>query len=224
MEDIRLNSNGDGMEELKGAFENLWKDSGNNMNQYINGDSFILSGDISDSFRQQVKKFIEMAKEIYKQAEDKEQFFEKLGTKTDCDLFMEWFKVYLADSVKPYEDAKHLRQMEMNQFQKMTSYVFENLIIVYCGRENIDTTLGAQEQILIFRKILFSFVDMVISYHYTREYAIDTMEKVFGLDADKCGIWWELVQNNEERLWKIMMMRKIHSLENRLDRLVEDAG
>lgn len=224
MDNIRLNSKEDGMDALKELYGCLWKDSGGNLNQYINGDSFILSGDVSDSFRQQVKRFLEMAQGLFKYAEDKEEFFAKLGKKPDCDLFMAWLKDYLADAIRPYEDAEYLRKMESGQFQKMTSYVFENLILFYAGRDNIDTTVAEQKQILIFRKIMYSFVDMVISYHYNREYAISTMDRMFGLDADKCEIWWKLVQDNEERLWKIMMMRRIRSLENRLDQLVEDVG
>ena len=58
-------------------------------------------------------------------------------------------------------------------------------------------------------------------YNDRKEYIIDNMERRFGLDEEKCGFWWNLVKENEDRLWKIMVMRKMNFIENKLSRMLE---
>ena len=47
------------------------------------------------------------------------------------------------------------------------------------------------------------------------------MERRFGLCAEKCDIWWKLVKENEDRLWKIMIMRKMNLMENKVNKLLD---
>ena len=48
------------------------------------------------------------------------------------------------------------------------------------------------------------------------------MEKVFGLGEEKCIIWWKLVEENEDKLWKLMIMKKYNQIENKLDFLLNE--
>lgn len=224
MENAGLGFKREEIENLKELWESLLKSSGNNLDQYIDGDSFILSGDVMDTFRNEIKKFLEMAQRLFRKAGNKEKFFEILEIKPDCTLFMSWFKEYLEDAVKPYEDAAYLRKMELKQFTEMSSHVFLNSILFYNGEDAAGKTEEEQKQLFILKKVMYLYLDMIISRHYSREYADSTMDRIFGLNAEKCAAWYDLMQGNDDRLWKIMLMRKITSLENRLDQLVEDLG
>lgn len=47
-------------------------------------------------------------------------------------------------------------------------------------------------------------------------------KKVFGLGEKKCSIWWNLVKENEDKLWKLMIMKKYNQIENKIDFLLNE--
>ena len=36
-------------------------------------------------------------------------------------------------------------------------------------------------------------------------------KKCFGIDESHCTIWWKMVQEKEEKLWRIMLMRMLRN-------------
>ena len=77
-------------------------------------------------------------------------------------------------------------------------------------------------QIILLKKVFLTFIDMVIVNNFSKDNAFYNMEKVFGLGEEKCNIWWNLVEENEDKLWKLMMMRKYNQIENKLDFLLNE--
>lgn len=221
MESTKSEFQENGMNRIKELFDSLYESSGHNLNQYISGDSLTVSHEISDELRDNIKDFLTIMREMVKQVGDIKIILEQIDKRPDSEKFMGWLEGYLYDSVRPYEEAKYLRETDLEQFRKVTAYVLENMIIQNIGDAYIDTTVAEKSQILCFRKVMYTFVVRVIGYNDSKEYIFNSMNKHFGLNVEKCEIWWELVKGNEDKLWKIILMRKMNSIENRLNQLFE---
>ena len=102
----------------------------------------------------------------------------------------------------------------------MTTYCFDNFILKDIGKTQINNLDWDENQISVFRKIMFSFIDMVIIENYSKENAFCKMEKMFGLKEIYCEIWWKLVEQNEESLWKIMLVKRYNRIENKLEQII----
>ena len=51
--------------------------------------------------------------------------------------------------------------------------------------------------------------------------ALENMERVFGVKESYCDVWWKIIKENEDKLWKIMMMKQNRRIENKLNHLLE---
>lgn len=132
--------------------------------------------------------------------------------------FIEWLEEYHDGLISYYADAEFIRQMPMDEFEKLSDFVLQNMILQDSGRELInfeEYTLGT---ILQFKKIFTAHVDMIVSSNYSDSYARLTMKKAFGIESQKCLIWERMIRSNEEKLWKNEMMRKMINIQDLLER------
>lgn len=106
-------------------------------------------------------------------------------------------------------------------FQKITIYCFENLIIRDIGKKSIDASIWDLQQLMTLRKIMFRFVEMIVVDNFSDERAFFSIKRMFGLERDKIQIWSDLVRENEEKLWRIMMMQKFEDMEEKLNFILE---
>ena len=53
----------------------------------------------------------------------------------------------------------------------MTDYCFENLILKNIGKKRVDGSIGDLKQLYLLRKIIFTFIDMVIIENLSKENA-----------------------------------------------------
>lgn len=44
---------------------------------------------------------------------------------------------------------------------------------------------------------------------------------MFEIEEAYCEIWWKYVKENQDKLWKIMMMKRCKNLEIKLELLLE---
>ena len=114
-----------------------------------------------------------------------------------------------------------LKEMDDESFQKLTNYCFENLILKDVGKKRIDSNIGDVKQILILRKIIFTCIEMVVVDNFSKENTFDNMERMFGMKASYCELWWNLIEKNEDKIWRIMVMKQYSRLENKLNRLLD---
>ncbi|MCI8919837.1 MAG: hypothetical protein HFH29_13995 [Eubacterium sp.] len=221
MENMKLDFQMNGMNKVKELFIRIYDKSGNDLNQYINGKSLTVSNDVSDELMQEIKAFLLEAEEAVKKAEDVKSLIEEIPAAADCNKFLEWLEGFLYESVRPYQDAEYLRKADIEKFEQVSIYVFENMILSNIVSEYIDAEIVDEKQACCIRKILLTFVNRIISHNDRKEYIFNSMERRFGLCAEKCDIWWKLVKENEDRLWKIMIMRKMNLMENKVNKLLD---
>ena len=165
MENMKLDFQMNGMNKVKELFIRIYDKSGNDLNQYINGKSLTVSNDVSDELMQEIKAFLLEAEEAVKKAEDVKSLIEEIPAAADCNKFLEWLEGFLYESVRLYQDAEYLRKADIEKFEQVPIYVFENMILSNIVSEYIDAEIVDEKQACCIRKILLTFVNRIISHN-----------------------------------------------------------
>lgn len=224
MKKINSESQIDGMTTSFELFNSILENSGYNLNQYVKGDMLAITDDVQEEYVNTLKEFMDIAADEVKNIEDKEAFwsiFEKLDDYKDNNRFIAWLKKYIEAANRLFEDAAFLRDIEDTAFERMTDYCFQNLILRDIGKKRIANEWDLK-QMTILRKILFTFIEMVVTDNFSKENTFANMQKLFGISGKQCEHWWNIVNQNEEKLWRIMLMKQYSRLENKIDIILEN--
>lgn len=214
---------GNGIQNFSKMFTDILEMGGHQLNQYVHGDNMGLPEDVSDEFVEALKEFIDAVPMQVSQIEDKDLFwqsFEQMQDYEKNDKFIRWLKQYVEQLLKSWEDAVFINKLSEDKLGEMVNYCFENLIIKYVNVKEISTVWNAR-QLNVLRNILLTYFDMIIMYQYTCNYAFESIQKRFGISNACCAIFQNLVEKNEDKLWKIMVSKKLGILERRLDDILE---
>ena len=222
---IKLDEDRLDIKRLEELFNMILVDSEYNLNQFVkSSDTLSVTKETSDDFSENLKEFIELFPEVVNSIEDKERFWSAFQNLDDIDNnneFIHWLQRYVDSVTKPIEEAAFIKELDFETFKKMSAYCFKNLILQDVGKKRIDKTVGDEQQIQILRKALFTFCDMVISDNFSKENAFDNLSRMFGMEESYCEIWWKYVEQNEEKLWRILMMKHQKNLENKVESLLQ---
>lgn len=224
MKRIDLQSQETGIMTIINLFNTILEQSDYNLNQFVKGDSLAVSDEMPESFLESLKELVNISPGIVRNIENREKFwnmFEELDDYENNNKFVKWIQKYINASNKPFEEAAFLTDMDHEAFVKMTDYCFENLILKNIGKKRVDGSIGDLKQLYLLRKIIFTFIDMVIIENLSKENALENMKRVFGVKESYCDVWWKIIKENEDKLWKIMMMKQNRRIENKLNHLLE---
>ena len=94
-----------------------------------------------------------------------------LSVPDDNDKFINWLHGYVESVIKPFIEAEYIRKLDKEHFEALTKYCFENLILRDIGNDKIDFSIGNENSILTMKKVLFTFIDMIIVNNYSKENA-----------------------------------------------------
>ena len=103
----------------------------------------------------------------------------------------------------------------------MTDYCFEIFLLKDIVKKRIDNSIGNVKQMLTLRKIIYTLLGMIVVHNFSKENTYDNMERMFGIKESYCEILWRQYEGNEERIWRIMMMKQYSRIENKLNYLLE---
>lgn len=224
MKKIELEFQGDGIEKAIELFNTILEESQFDLNQFVKSDSLAIPNKMPETFQESLKKFVDIVPELIKKMEDAEDFwgiFEKLDDYEKNNKFISWLKKYTDAVIRPFKEALFLQEESEESFRQLTDYCFENLILKDIGKKRINKETVDTKKILILRKIIFTFIEMVVVDNFSKENAFDNMGRVFGIKEEYCEVWWNLIKKNEEKIWKIMLMKQYRRMENRLNRLLD---
>lgn len=224
MKKIELEFQESGIKKVIELFNVILEESEFDLNQFVKSDSLAIPNQMSETFLESLKQFVDMVPDIVKQLDDAESFwclFENLDDYEKNNKFIVWLKRYTESIIRPYEEALFLKEIDEELFRKLTIYCFDNLILRDIGKKRIDSEIGDIKQILTLRKIIFTFIEMVVVDNFSKENAFDNMERMFDIKASYCELWWDLIEKNEDKIWKIMIMRQYSRMENKLNHLLD---
>lgn len=223
MKKIELEYQKYGVETFTGLIDQILQECDYNLDQFVKGNSLAITSDKSEKFQIELRKLIEMAPMVFREANNKDKFFSALKEKDyyeKNEKFFNFLEKYIDVINKPYEEAAFLRNMKQEVFEKMSLYCLENMILSVINKDNLDETFGEEKHMFLLRKIMFTFINMFIVDNYSREYAISSMEEMFGINKEYCEFWWNLIEKNDDKLWRITVMKKYNRIENKLNQLL----
>ena len=224
MKKIELEFQEDGIKKVIELFNTILEESEFNLNEFVKSNSVSISNQMSEGFSESLKQFVDLVPNIVKQLDDADSFwsiFENIDDYEKNDKFIMWLKKYAESVNRPFEEALFLRKIDEKVFQKLSNYCFENLILRDIGKKRINSEIGDIKQILILRKIIFTFIEMIVVDNFSKENAFDNMERMFGIKASYCEFWWDLIEKEQDKIWKIMIMKQCSRIENKLNNLLD---
>lgn len=206
-------------------FNYLYEQADYNLDSLVKGSSLTVDDSISEEFINKMGEFLSLTVRIIQEADAGKQkeiwsSFEKLDDYEGNKKFIRWLRRYAEEKIGPGRDAAFIRQMGDRDFEEMSQYCFDNLVLKNAGIDNIDEKWD-RDQITVIRKMFFMLLRMVMVDFYSDDHALEVMEKTFGLDRKCFGTWLPMVRKHEDRLWKIMLMRQYSRIENYLDELTD---
>lgn len=223
MKQLFIKSQESEMNNFVDLFNFILENKNYNLDCLVKGNSLAVDDSISEEFLEKLKDFLALAPEIIRKADNKEEIWSSFETLDDYESnkkFINWLKKYVETIIRPVEDARFINELDLKSFEAMSQYCFENLVLKDIGRSNIDEQWD-RVQIIIIRKMLFTFIDMIEVNFYSDEYALENMERTFGIKKQYCIKWLYLIKEHEDRLWKIMLMKRYNRIENKLDELLD---
>lgn len=214
-----------GMKKNIETFNELLKLSDYNLNQFIKGDSVVFSENTPEELFDKIKVFIKEFPYMLEKlnTEEREQLwveFKQLENYEKINRFINWLERYAEYVRRPLEDAAFIQTLSDEQFKNMTTYCFENLILQDIGKKLIDQKWDVPSMLKL-RKIMFTYVDMIVMENYAQDNAVSSLQEMFGISSKRCTEWWELIKANEEKLWKIMFTKRHSRIEKKLNTLLE---
>lgn len=224
MKKIELEFQENGTTKAIELFNYLLEKSEYNLNQFVKSDGLVISNETPEGVSSSLKEFIEMMPDVIRKIDDRVAFwsiFEKLDDYENNSRFITWVQKYVEAIIRPLEEAAFLNEMDEKSFKKMADYCFEKFILKDIGKKRIDNSIGNVKQMLTLRKIIFTFLGMIVVHNFSKENTYDNMERMFGIKESYCEILWRQYEGNEERIWRIMMMKQYSRIENKLNYLLE---
>lgn len=201
-------------------FEVLLQESDFALDQYVNGHQVSVEQDSSDIFINSLKQFLDSAADIIGLAEDQDIVWgkiEKIGDEGENKKFIQWLKEYVGVRLRPRRDAEFINKMEQEDFENISRFCFENYVLQKTNLNYGDR--WTDKQIVVVRKMIFTFVEMLVVDFLSDEYAVAQMKSIFAMEKGRCDIWLRYIKQNEDRLWKIMLMRRMARIEKKMDNL-----
>lgn len=223
MRKIDLESVEVGMKRFFELFNLILEASDYNLDRFVEGNMISIEDPSIGKYKNEFQEMLEELTKICIASKEKELFetLETVNEAVEIDNFIEWLSGYAETAVKPYQETSFIRKMDLDNFTKVVEYCFDNFVLVENGRENIDSTICEESELIILRKLIFTIADLVIVNNYSKNYVYSRIATTFEVDSSYIDVIWELIQKNEDKMWKIMLMRKLQRMEQKIDMLCE---
>lgn len=220
MKKVCIQSKNDGLNRFVELFNLVLEKCEYNLNQFVRGTTVLISDSSLEEYQDEFKEMLDLLPYIIRELGEEvfQKEIEKLDDYNQIDKFAEWMEEYALSIIKPYEETECIRSMEYVEFKKAADYCFHNFII---QNNDLEKTGEWEEQnIDKMKKVFFTFIDTIIIDNCGKKKTINEMGTLFGMSAEKNNYLFELIKSQEEKLWKLELMRKYTRIEHKLDTLI----
>ncbi len=202
-------------------FKSAVRESDNNLDQFVEGSMVRIPEKTSETFVDILNQFITSARDVVFTCENVEKIWDdikKIGEDGENKKFIDWLIKYVEVGLKPRKDAEPIVCMDADVFKNMSLYVFRNYVLKNVGKGNIDEQWDSK-QVFIMKKMMHTLIEMLLVDCLSEDYAIGQMQNLFGMNIKQCKLWVECINDDRETLWKMVLMKKISSIEHRIGNL-----
>lgn len=208
------------LEEIVDTFHQLLEKSGRNLDRLAGNNAFLIPEDGSEELSDDLKKFLILIKEAYKENKDILAVFDNLDKGEHSDKFVMLLGRYLEFSGRPVKETAFLRELTVEEFSRLASYCYSNYII--SSSDTVQKTESwNNEQVHIMRKVILTISELVVLLNYSKQQFLERIEMMFGLTEGYGEVLWNMAKQNENQLWKYLMVMRSERIEEKLDLLLE---
>lgn len=206
--------------EIVDLFHKLLKESGYNLNQLAGNNAFLIPEGVGEDFVDDLKKFLGLINAAYKENKDTLKALDSLEKGEHSDKFIVLLERYLELSGQPAKETAFIKELTIEEFRSMAGYCYSN-----CIMNNSDITQNTEswkaEQLHTIRKVILSISELVVLLNYSKQRVLERINMMFCLDDDYGEILWNIAKENENQLWKYLMVVRTDRIEEKLDLLLE---
>lgn len=206
------------MNELAKLIENVIKKCDNNLNQFVNENTFTIDDDLSEEMSRFMSDAVNKAKSddgfIYSLTNNLKRM--QLENSYSIDKFISFLEKYINSITSIYKEAECLRELDVKAFCELVNFCFENQILEI-SLENSDNF--STEEIDSVVPIFVRIIDMLVVRNYSYEKALMETKKEIDLDEEKFKYIYSKILENYNRLFNICLMKRITNLERKIEEI-----
>lgn len=206
--------------DVSNMFFKLLDKSGQDLNQTVGSNSFVIPAGIDDNFADDLSVFLELVRKEYKKDQTILDTIDKLGQDTDSEKFVIMLRRYIEAVNQPVKETAFLRELSIEEFKDMVEYCYSHFVI---SNEDIEQDKGKWErkQLQVLRKVILTVAEMVVLSNYPKHRVLYQINRMFELNNEYGKVLWNTVQGDRDQLWKYMMSVRCDNIESKLELLLD---
>lgn len=136
--------------------------------------------------------------------------------------FLKWLEEYIRSCNKPYSDLDFLREFDIQNFEKLSQFCIDDMILKVEPKEILNQAEWDNMQIYKTRNAMLYVAKLMLCKYYSDVYLENEVKKIFGIDNEKCSVWIKMIRNAEDKIWRLLLMQRIDKIEERLEKELVD--
>lgn len=145
-----------------------------------------------------------------KDGNDVDEILSSIKNEIEDQVFCDVIIDIINTDVKPFKETAFLRELDLESFSSLITYMFENIII---QTEQKHVIMDAMEldvqQVECISKLLYTVLEWVINKRYSYQYFEKSFNDMFRFDKYKTDFLWNLFIKNKSQLITVVLLSNI---------------
>ena len=202
-------------------YKQLLELSNGDLDQYVNEDELNIEKTPMEEYSDIFQEFLDLVSQLYV-THDSEVLikkFEDVSENKKSKDFLRWLNEYALSLSHIVKETLFIRNMDIGHFSEMAKFCLDNFVLQNSG-EFVEENDWNNKQLRILRSIIFSAADVRIVANYSKKYAQKIMYEKLCLDEKYSEIIINIIDENYEKIWRIIFIRRQKSIDDKLDQIL----
>ncbi len=202
-------------------YKQLLELSNGDLDQYVNEDELNIEKTPMEEYSDIFQEFLDLVSQLYV-THDFEVLikkFEDVSENKKSKDFLRWLNEYALSLSHIVKETLFIRNMDIGHFSEMAKFCLDNFVLQNSG-EFVEENDWNNKQLRILRSIIFSAADLRIVANYSKKYAQKIMYEKLCLDEKYSEIIINIIDENYEKIWRIIFIRRQKSIDDKLDQIL----
>jgi hypothetical protein len=202
-------------------YKQLLELSNGDLDQYVNEDELNIEKTPMEEYSDIFQEFLDLVSQLYV-THDSEVLikkFEDVSENKKSKDFLRWLNEYALSLSHIVKETLFIRNMDIGHFSEMAKFCLDNFVLQNSG-EFVEENDWNNKQLRILRSIIFSAADLRIVANYSKKYAQKIMYEKLCLDEKYSEIIINIIDENYEKIWRIIFIRRQKSIDDKLDQIL----
>lgn len=210
-----------GIERVLDIYKKLLEISDGNMDQYVNEDLFNIGNSPLEKYSEELQEFMDTVSKlcVSQQSEILMNKLKDISQNYRCSVFLKWLNEYAETTADVVRETLFIQNIDVCKFEKMAAFCMENYILVNAG-EYAEQNDWNKDQLRILKNIIYTAAELRITMNFSEKYAEEIMCEKLYIDAKYSRVILHMVDQNYERLWRVIFIRKQKSIDEKLDQIL----